>query len=1049
MGTGRPLTFGALLKRYRRAAGLTQEALAARAGYSPGYLSMLERGERVPTTATVELLAAALGVSAEESAAFLAAARRAVLVPSVEPDGRASTPRPPAPDATAGEDAPEAAASFTVPSRSAVLPTGTVTFLFTDIEGSTRLLQQLGSERYAALQAEHHRLVRAACAAHGGHDVDIRGDGFFVAFPTAPGAVAAAGQAQRALAAQPWPDGAPIQVRMGLHTGTPLVTPGGSSGDGAEGYVGLDVVRAARIAAAGHGGQVLLSAATRVLTEGALPDGITLRDLGEHRLKDLQQLERITQLVLPGLPADFPPLKSLDRSHHNLPIQPTVLLGREEAVAAVCALLRRDDVRLVTLTGPGGVGKTRLAVQVAAELVQAFADGTWFVSLSRLVAPALVLPTIAQTLGLQEAGSRPIQELLRDFVRTRQVLLLLDNFEQVVAAAPEVADLLQRSPALKVVVTSRIVLHLQGEREVPVAPLAVPSPSSPSMGRSALAEQLLEVPAVALFVERVRVYQPDFHLTEASAPAVAAICARLDGLPLAIGLAAARVKLLPPTQLLARLERRLPLLTGGARDLEARQQTMRNTLAWSEDLLTPEDDRLFRRLAVFVGGFTLEAAEAICAAPEGAEPLRLEVLEGLGTLADQSLVQQQTVGDDEGEEGSGEARFRLLYVVREYALERLEASDGSAKGQASQEAEALRRAHAVYYLGLAEERGFAAYGPEGAAWLGRLERDHDNFRAALAWAREHGEVEVGLRLAASLGPFWYTRGYFTEGRGWVEELLALAAQVAGAGDDGGAGALGVAGASAAARAKALGAACNFALRQGNDERAQEAAEEALALARGQQAGWAEGVALETLGAMAWDRGDLELATAYIEESVAQLRAVSEPWLAASYLTHVGLIALDRDDLERATTCCEESLAFARRTGADYVAGSALRGLAEVARRQGDLAGADMLGHEHVLVEWRLGAPEYLAGGLEGLARTAAAAAKEGARAERVARLLGAAAALRERVGAPQSPRRQAGIESEVAEARAALGEAGWAAAFAAGRALSLEEAIAEALDKTT
>jgi class 3 adenylate cyclase len=340
------------------------------------------------------------------------------------------------------------------------LPTGTVTFLFSDIEGSTRLLQQLGPD-YARVLGEHQALLREGWVAHKGVEIDTEGDSFFVAFPSAPQAVAAAAAATRGLAAHPWPEGASVRVRIGLHTGAPALA--GHS------YVGLDVHRAARIAAAGHGGQVLLSEATWVLAEPELPEGAILRDLGEFRLKDLQRPEQIYQLVLDGLPSDFPPLKTLDRARHNLPVQPTPLLGRAREIGELTALLRRDDVRLVTLTGTGGTGKTRLGQQVAAELAEMFPEGVWFVRLSRLVDPELVVPTIAQALGLQDQGSRPLAELLREYVHDRHLLLLLDNFEQLTAAVPQVGTLLEASSQLKLLVTSRVPLHLRGEKEYPVA----------------------------------------------------------------------------------------------------------------------------------------------------------------------------------------------------------------------------------------------------------------------------------------------------------------------------------------------------------------------------------------------------------------------------------------------------------------------------------------------------------------------------------------------------------------------------------------------------
>ncbi|HEV2238018.1 MAG TPA: helix-turn-helix domain-containing protein, partial [Ktedonobacterales bacterium] len=485
--------FGELLRHYRHAAGLTQSELAERAGLSWRGINDLERGvRRQPRRDTSARLAEALGLADAERAAFFAAARGAGGQTTTGPAG-AQLP-------IAGNGEP----------RTPPLPTGTITFLFTDLEGSTRLLQELGTQRSATLQAEHRQLLRAAVAAHDGHEVDSQGDGSFFAFGLAPQALAAAAAAQRAVAAHTWPARATVRLRMGLHTGTAQVA--------GERYIGLDVHRAARIAAAGHGGQVLLSETTRALVADDLPAGLTLRELGAHRLKDLQRPERLSQLVVDGLPADFPPLATLDTHSHNLPIQPTALLGRERELANVCALLRGEGVRLLTLTGPGGTGKTRLGLQVAAEMVEVFADGVWFVGLSRLSNPDLVLPTIAQTLGVRALGSQPVAELLHEHLRGRRLLLVLDNCEQVADAAPEIANLLEWSSGLTVLATSRVALHLQGEHEYPVSPLALPV-NLTSKGHALRIERLLESPAIALFVERARAHRPDFQMTAATGPA--------------------------------------------------------------------------------------------------------------------------------------------------------------------------------------------------------------------------------------------------------------------------------------------------------------------------------------------------------------------------------------------------------------------------------------------------------------------------------------------------------------------------------------------------
>ncbi len=813
------------------------------------------------------------------------------------------------------------------------LPSGTVTFLFTDVEGSTRLLQEHGDD-YADLLSEHRHTLRDAFARHSGVEVDTQGDAFFVAFASAAEAVAAAAEARDTL------ESGPIRVRMGLHTGEPIVTD--------EGYVGIDVHRAARIAAAAHGGQIVLSETTR----GLLDSDTSTRNLGEHRLKDLTGAERLYQLG----DGEFPPLRTLDAT--NLPVAASPLIGRESELEELVGLLS-NGTRLLTLTGPGGTGKTRLALQVGAELVGTLSDGVFWVPLAGLSDPELLHSELAQVLGAPDD--------LAGFLRDRELLVLLDNFEHLLDGAPAVSTLLSSAERLRVLVTSRAPLHVSGEREYRLEPL----PSAD---------------ATALFVERARSVGREL----APDATVEAICRRLDGLPLAVELAAARTKLLTPEKLLERLDVALPLLTGGARDAPERQRTLRATIEWSYDLLDAHAQALFVRLAVFAGTFPLEAAEEVCDA----------AIDELAALVDFSLL--KTVGDD---------RFLMLETIREYALEQLDGGE---------QAEELRRRHAQFFSALAEDTYERRFDAE-AELSGRLELDHDDLRTALDWL-EGNDPERALELAGALGWFWLSRGLLAEGYGRVSTALAASAV------------------EGRMRARALGASGALVARQGDAGQGRAQLDEAVAL--WQELGDVEELA-STLDALGWilvyDADDAPNALAAFERCLALRRELGDSAGETRALVGSAQVLVALGETARAEAISRDLLEGA--IDDPRTEHFAYHFLADCALIRGDPAEAERRYRESLRAALRLGDVIETSFEVEGVAMAAAGVGD----AERALRLAGAVEALWESLGMSiRIAFWDALRERYLGPAREQLG-AGAEAVWAEGRALAFDDAVALAL----
>jgi len=888
-----------------------------------------------------------------------------------------------------------------------------MTFLLTDVEGSTALWES-SPEAMRLAVARHDRLLTELTERHGGAVVRSRGEGdsFFMVFQRATDAVMAACAIQQALHAEAWQLDPPIRVRIGLNTGEAELREGN--------YFGAVVNRCARLRDLAHGGQVLLSQPTYDLIRDDRPAGVSLLDLGEHRLRGVSEPVRVFQIVDPELPSAFPPLRIMETRPNTLPVQVTSLIGRESQAAEIANLLRGDGVRLLTLTGPGGIGKTRLAIEVARRIAEEGRLAVVFAELAPIASPALVPHAIAGALGVRERLGRPLLETIADTLRAARLLLVLDNCEHVLGGAASAVQALRRAcPEVQILATSRAPLGMSGEVTWSVPLLTVgagaASPDAPGYGE-----------AVQLFVERARLRMSEFGLSASNALAVVEICRRLEGLPLAIELAAARIQLLPPAAMLARLARALSFLVGGPHDVPARQQTLRAAIAWSYDLLDEAERAAFRQLGVFAGGLSLEAAEAVwlpgagsgrfdsgggagVASPSRSGPAAPDLLQILESLLAKNLLRR---------EGADEPRYAMLETIREYALEQLEASG---------ELDATRGRCTAFFLAFAEDESEKLLGRDQLAALGRIDAELDNLRAVLGWCRDGEVADRGLRLAGALVLYWQDRGFANEGRYWVTTMLALPG----------------ASARTAGRARALYAAAILASSRGDIATHRSCTQESAEIYR------ASGQLLEagrslSMQAVAETRlGNLGVARALLAESVTIARERGDPWGLAFALGQLGAVAYQEHDLDDARWYREEAAAVARANHDRHTLGLSLAGLALVARMQGRREESAKLFHETLLVGSELNDHWIIPRALGGLAGAAVLAEEY----RRAARLFGVMVAMRELSGIGEATGFfRAMCERDETEAREALGSDAFQAAWEEGRTMGPEQAIAYALD---
>jgi predicted ATPase/class 3 adenylate cyclase len=895
-------------------------------------------------------------------------------------------------------------AQGTAPRNSAVtsppdLPTGAVTFLFSDIEGATQLASTLRSD-YPDLLKAHRSILRDAYGKHRGREIRAEGDSFFVVFASPKDALAGAVAGQLGLAAHPWPEGAPLRVRMGLHTGEASVA-------GAE-YAGIEVNRAARIAAAAHGGQVLVSRCTRALLQDDPPTGVALRDLGEHLLKDFPLPEHVYQAAIEGLPEDFPALRALAATPssaalaatpNNLTVQLTRFIGRERELAETKALLR--NARLLTIAGAGGLGKTRLSIELAAGVSDDFNAGVWFVELAGLSDGSLVPHAVATVVGVRESAQEPIEATLSRHLGQLRALIVMDNCEHLVdGCARLIQVLLQRCPVLTVLATSREVLEVPGEVVWRLNPLALPDAL-----RSDRVDDLLRCEAVALFVDRATLADPSFRLDRQNAARVADICSRLDGIPLALELAAARVAVMSLEDLASRLEDRFRALRSGSRTAVQRQQTLRATIDWSHELLTEVERTLFRRLSVFAGAFGLVAAEAVCAS---ADLDREDVVDVLSRLVDKSLVNS----DDRS---GGRTRYRILETIREYGTERLSQA-GESPG--------TRRRHAEYYLRLAEEGECALRGGGQSEWLRRLDQDLDNFRAALAWAQNE-DPALGLRLAAALVGYWFTRGVVREGRDWLDRFLVACA------------------ADTPFRLKAMNGSGLLASAQGATEDARRQLLQSIELSEARQDRQSLATGLSYLGRLeaVGSVGSGASGREHLQRAISLSRELGDrsgEGFSLAYLGYIEYYAFG--DLALGAELLQRSVDLLVEQGDQLMALRPKQGLGLIALEKGDVAGARQRWREALALSSELRDTWTIGLYLESFSALAA----HESQAERAMTLSGAAEMVRNRHGVACPPPLRAKIEQWVAPVRDELG-ARSEEALARGRSMSLDDAIAYAM----